>query len=31
MGMKVKTTLRKLGEDGPAGVIHYGYKFVPDR
>ncbi len=29
IGMKVKATLRKLGEDGPAGVIHYGYKFTP--
>ena len=30
IGMRVKTTLRKLGEDGPAGVIWYGYKFVPE-
>ncbi|MDY0293669.1 MAG: Zn-ribbon domain-containing OB-fold protein [Candidatus Methanomethylophilaceae archaeon] len=29
IGMKVRATLRKLDEDGPAGVIHYGYKFVP--
>lgn len=29
IGMKVHTTLRKLGEDGAAGVISYGYKFVP--
>lgn len=29
IGMRVRSTLRKLGEDGEAGVIHYGYKFVP--
>jgi uncharacterized protein len=29
IGMKVRSTLRKLGDDGPGGVIHYGYKFVP--
>jgi uncharacterized OB-fold protein len=29
IGMKVRTTLRKLGEDGTQGVIYYGYKFVP--
>ncbi|MCE5296592.1 MAG: Zn-ribbon domain-containing OB-fold protein [Euryarchaeota archaeon] len=29
IGMKVKATLRKIGEEGPGGVIHYGYKFVP--
>jgi uncharacterized protein len=29
IGMKVRATLRKLDSDGPAGVIHYGYKFVP--
>jgi hypothetical protein len=29
IGMKVRTTLRKVGEDGPAGVIYYGYKFTP--
>ena len=22
--------MRKLNEDGEAGVIHYGFKFVPD-
>jgi len=21
--------LRKLSDEGPSGVIHYGYKFVP--
>lgn len=30
IGMKVKATLRRLGEEGPAGIIHYGYKFVPE-
>jgi hypothetical protein len=29
IGMKVKATLRRVGEDGPGGVIYYGYKFVP--
>ena len=29
IGMKVRTTLRKLGDEGPAGLIHYGYKFTP--
>jgi len=29
IGMKVRTTMRKLGEEGPSGIIHYGYKFVP--
>jgi uncharacterized OB-fold protein len=29
IGMKVKSTLRKLGEEGAAGIIHYGYKFTP--
>lgn len=27
IGMRVKMTLRKLGEDGKAGTIYYGYKF----
>jgi uncharacterized OB-fold protein len=30
IGMRVKATLRKIGEEGAGGVIHYGYKFVPD-
>jgi hypothetical protein len=21
--------MRKLSEEGPSGIIHYGYKFVP--
>jgi len=29
IGMRVRTTLRKLSEDGAAGTIHYGYKFMP--
>ena len=29
MNMPVKVAFRKLGEDGPSGVIYYGYKFVP--
>ncbi|MFA6805589.1 MAG: Zn-ribbon domain-containing OB-fold protein [Candidatus Methanomethylophilaceae archaeon] len=30
IGMPVRAVLRKLDADGPAGVIHYGFKFVPD-
>lgn len=30
IGMRVRAVLRKLDEDGKAGVIHYGFKFVPD-
>jgi len=29
VGMKVRLEFRKLSEDGEAGIIHYGYKFVP--
>ena len=29
IGLKVRATFRKLREEGPSGVIHYGYKFVP--
>ena len=29
IGMPVRAVLRKLDEDGLAGVIHYGFKFVP--
>jgi uncharacterized OB-fold protein len=29
IGMPVRATLRKLSEEGPSGVIHYGYKFIP--
>ena len=30
IGMPVRAVLRKLDADGPSGVIHYGFKFVPD-
>ncbi len=29
VGMRVRLEFRKISEDGVAGVIHYGYKFVP--
>ena len=29
IGMPVRAVLRKLDSDGKAGVIHSGYKFVP--
>ena len=29
IGMPVEVAFRKLGEEGEAGVIHYGYKFKP--
>ncbi|MCJ7588006.1 MAG: Zn-ribbon domain-containing OB-fold protein [Candidatus Aminicenantes bacterium] len=29
IGLKVRLEFRKLSEDGEAGIIHYGYKFVP--
>jgi hypothetical protein len=29
VGKRVKVEFRKIYEDGPAGVIYYGYKFVP--
>ncbi len=31
IGTPVRVVLRKLSEEGPSGVIHYGYKFVPMR
>jgi uncharacterized OB-fold protein len=31
IGMPVRAVLRKLGEDGHAGVINYGYKFAPKK
>ncbi len=31
IGMPVVTTFRKLGEEGPSGVIYYGFKFVPSQ
>ena len=30
IGMRVRAVLRKIGEDGPDGVITYGYKFTPE-
>ena len=30
VGMRVKIEFRKVSEDGAAGIIHYGYKFVPE-
>jgi len=27
IGMQVDAAFRKLGSEGDAGVIHYGYKF----
>ncbi|HYB62865.1 MAG TPA: Zn-ribbon domain-containing OB-fold protein, partial [Thermoplasmata archaeon] len=30
IGLRVHATFRKLREEGPAGVIHYGYKFAPE-
>jgi uncharacterized OB-fold protein len=29
VGLPVKIEFRKLREEGEAGIIHYGYKFVP--
>jgi len=29
VGMKVRLEFRKISTDGEAGVIYYGYKFVP--
>jgi len=31
VGTPVRVTLRKLSEEGPSGIIHYGYKFIPVR
>lgn len=31
VGMPVDATFRKLGEEGEAGIIHYGFKFRPAR
>jgi uncharacterized OB-fold protein len=30
VGMRVRLEFRKLSEEGEAGIIHYGYKFIPD-
>ena len=29
IGMRVRKTFRRISEEGPGGVIQYGYKFVP--
>ena len=29
IGMKVKSTFRRIATDGESGIIHYGTKFVP--
>jgi uncharacterized OB-fold protein len=29
IGLRVRLEFRRISEDGPAGIIHYGYKFVP--
>lgn len=31
MDMRVKSVFRKIGEEGPKGMIYYGTKFVPDK
>ncbi|MFO7732749.1 MAG: Zn-ribbon domain-containing OB-fold protein [Candidatus Aminicenantes bacterium] len=30
VGMRVRIEFRKVSEEGEAGVIYYGYKFVPE-
>ncbi|MCD6275800.1 MAG: Zn-ribbon domain-containing OB-fold protein [Thermoplasmata archaeon] len=30
IGMPVRAVFRRITEDGKAGIIQYGYKFVPD-
>jgi hypothetical protein len=30
IGMRVQAAFRRLGQEGAAGVIHYGYKFRPE-
>jgi len=30
IGTRVKSTFRKLGEDGKSGIIYYGYKFTKE-
>jgi uncharacterized OB-fold protein len=29
IGMPVRVVFRKIGEESPSGIIHYGYKFAP--
>ncbi len=30
VGMRVRLEFRKISEEGDAGVIYYGYKFIPE-
>jgi uncharacterized OB-fold protein len=30
VGLRVRLEFRKLSEEGEAGIIYYGYKFVPE-
>ena len=30
IGKRVRVEFRRISEEGEAGVIHYGYKFVPE-
>lgn len=29
IGMKVRVVFRRISEEGPDGIIHYGFKFAP--
>lgn len=29
IGLPVRAVLRRISDDGAAGIIHYGYKFMP--
>ncbi len=31
IGMPLRAVLRRLGDEGPEGIIHYGFKFTPKR
>ena len=31
VGMRVHKVFRRINQDGESGVIHYGYKFAPER
>ncbi len=30
-GTRVRKVFRRIGADGASGIVHYGYKFVPER
>jgi len=30
VGMRLKSTVRRIYEDGSRGIVRYGYKFIPD-